>query len=48
MHHDAKAADLTVVADGEFHPVTEAEVELIEAYLGDLIPAILLIRDEEE
>lgn len=48
MHHDVKPPDLTVEADGEFQPVTEAEVQLIEAYLGDLIPAILLKRDEEE
>jgi hypothetical protein len=48
VHHNVKSADLTVEAVGEFHPVTDAEVELIEAYLGDLIPAILLIQDEEE
>lgn len=48
MHHDDKPADLIVEADGEVHPVTEAEAQLIEPYLGDLIPAILLFRDEEE
>ncbi len=48
MHHDVISADLIVEPDGEVHPVTEAEVQLIEAYLGDLIPAILLKRDEEE
>lgn len=47
MSHDAEPADLTVSVDGEFDRVTEAEVQLIEAYLGDLIPALLLNSDEK-
>jgi hypothetical protein len=46
--HDAEAADLTVSVEGEFDRVTAAEVRLIDAYLGDLIPAMLLTRAEEE
>jgi hypothetical protein len=45
--HDAEATDLSVSVDGEFDRVTEAEVQLIESYLGDLIPAMLLTQDEE-
>lgn len=47
MPHDAEPADLTVSCEGAFDRVTEAEVQLIEAYLGDLIPAMLLNSDEE-
>lgn len=47
MAHDAEPTDLTVSVEGEFDRVREAEVQLIEAYLGDLIRAILLARDEE-
>ena len=47
MPHDADPADLAVSVDGEFDRVTEAEVQLIESYLGDLIQAILLTRDKE-
>lgn len=47
MSHDAEPADLTVSVEGTFDRVTEAEVQLIEAYLGDLIPAMLLTREEE-
>ncbi len=47
MPHDAELADLAVIFEGEFDSVTEAEVQLIEAYLGDLIPAMLLTREEE-
>jgi hypothetical protein len=46
--HDAEPADLSVRFEGEFDRVTEAEVQLIESYLGDLIPAMLLNSDEEE
>jgi len=45
--HDAEPTDLTVRVDGEFDRVQEAEVELIEAYLGDLIQTMLLNPDEE-
>lgn len=48
MPHDAEPADLTLSVPGEFGPVTEAEVQLIEAFLGDLIPAILLKQEEKE
>lgn len=48
MHHDVKPSDLTVETEGEFHPVTETEVQLIETYFGDLIPSVLLIQNEEE
>lgn len=47
MSHDAESTDLIVSVEGEFDPVREAEVRLIEAYLGDLIQAILLTREEE-
>lgn len=47
MPHDAEPTDLTVSIEGEFDRVLEAEVRLIEAYLGDLIPAMLLNSDEE-
>ena len=48
MPHDAEPADLSVSVDGEFDRVTQAEVQLIDAYLGDLIQAMLLTRGEEE
>ena len=47
MPHDAEPDALTVRVDGEFNCVTQAEVQLIEAYLGDLIPAMLLTPEEE-
>ena len=47
MPHDAEPDALTVRVDGEFDCVTQAEVQLIEAYLGDLIQAMLLTRDKE-
>ena len=47
MAHDSEAFDLSVSFDGEFEPVTEAEVVLIESYLGDLIQGILLTQDEK-
>ena len=48
MPHDAESADLAVSVDGEFDRVTEAEVTLIESYLGDLLQEILFARAEEE
>ena len=48
MSHDPEPADLSVRFEGEFDRVLEAEVQLIESYLGDLIPAMLLNSDEEE
>ena len=47
MPHDVELADLAVSVDGEFDRVTEAEVQLIESYLGDLIQAMFLTRNEE-
>lgn len=47
MAHDAEPSDLAVSVDGEFDRVSEAEVRLIESYLGDLIQAMLLRQDEE-
>ena len=47
MTHDSEAIELTVTVEGEFEPVTEAEVVLIESYLGDLIQGILLTQDEK-
>jgi hypothetical protein len=45
--HDAEPSDLSVSVDGEFDRVTEAEVQLIESYLGDLIQAMLLTQNKE-
>jgi hypothetical protein len=47
VSHDAEPADLTVRIEGEFDRVLEAEVQLIESYLGDLISAMFLTREEE-
>lgn len=47
MAHDAEPTDLSVNVDGELDRVTEAEVRLIESYLGDLIQAMLSVREEE-
>ena len=47
MTHDSEPIDLSVSVEGEFEDVTEAEVVLIESYLGDLIQGILLTQDEK-
>ena len=47
MSHDSEHIDLSVSFDGELEHVTEAEVVLIESYLGDLIQGILLTQDEK-
>lgn len=47
MPHDADPADLAVRVDGEFDRVTEAEVQLIKSYLGDLIQAMFLTQNGE-
>jgi hypothetical protein len=44
---DPEQADLIVRVDAELDCVTEAEVQLIESYLGDLIQAMFLTRDKE-
>lgn len=46
MAHDSEAIDLAILFDGEVGDVTEAEVQLIESSLGDLLQAILQ-QDEE-
>ncbi len=48
MAHDAVSADLAVSFDGDVGDVTEAEVQLIESVLGELVQRILLTRNEEE
>jgi hypothetical protein len=46
--HDCKPTDLAVCFDGEVGDVTDAEVQLIESILGDLVQRVLLTRNEEE
>jgi hypothetical protein len=46
--HDSEASDLTVLFDGEMGDVTDAEVQLIESVLGDLIQGVLLTSTEKE
>jgi hypothetical protein len=48
VSHDGELDDLAVCFDGEVGDVTDAEVQLIESCLGDLIQRILLTRREEE
>lgn len=48
MAHDAEPINLSVCFDGEVGDVTEAEVQLIESILGDLVQRVLLTRNEEE
>ncbi len=48
MSHDDKPDEPAVCFDGEVGDVTEAEVQLIESVLGDLVQRILLTRNEEE
>ena len=48
MAHDAVSADLVVRFDGDVGEVTDAEVQLIESVLGDLVQRVLLTRNEEE
>ena len=47
MSHDSEHIDLSVSFEGELDNVTEAEVVLIESYLGDLIQGVLLTQDEK-
>jgi hypothetical protein len=46
--HDSEASDLRVLFDGEIGDVTDAEVQLIESVLGDLIQRVLLTSTEKE
>lgn len=48
MSHDLQPNTFTVRFDGELIDVTDAEVELIEASLGELIQTMLLSQEEEE
>ena len=48
MAHDSEASDLIILFDGEIGGVTDAEVQLIESVLGDLIQGVLLTSTEKE
>lgn len=48
MAHDSEASDLRVLFDGEIGDVTDAEVQLIESVLDDLIQGVLLTSTEKE
>ena len=41
MSYDGQPIEILVSFEGELGPVTEAEVQLIESSLGELIQAIL-------
>ncbi len=47
MSHDVESNKITVRFDVELIDVTDAEVELIEASLGELLQAMLLSQEEE-
>ena len=47
MPHDPDRTDLSVKFENFRERVLEAEVLLIESYLGNLIQAVLLRQDEE-
>ena len=47
MPHDPDQTDLSVRFEHFRESVSEAEVLLIESYLGNLIQAVLLRQDEE-
>lgn len=47
MSHDIEPNNITARFDVELIDVTDAEVELIEASLGELIPALLVNQEEE-
>jgi len=48
VSHDGKPDDLAICFEGEVGEVTDAEVQLIESVLGELVSRILLTRNEEE
>ena len=48
MSHDIEPNKIAVTFDVELIDVTDAEVALIEASLGELIQAMLLSQEEEE
>lgn len=48
MAHDSEASVLIILFDGEIGDVTDAEVQLIESVLDDLIQGVLLTSTEKE
>ena len=48
MSHNPEPIGLTVTHEGAFEYVTEAEIQVIESALGDLIQTILRKQVEEE
>ena len=48
MAHDSETSDLSVLFDGEIGDVIDAEVQLIESVLGDLLQSVLLTSTEKE
>lgn len=47
MSHEIQQHEISVLFDFELVDVTEAEVALIEASLGELIQAVVLKQEEE-
>ena len=47
MSHEIRPSEITVQLDLEVTEVTDAELALIEASLGELIPALLVSQEEE-
>ena len=47
MPHDSEETELSVRCEHFSERVLEAEVLLIESYLGNLIQAVLVTQDEE-
>lgn len=47
MSHEIQPTQVTVWFDLELNDVTDAEVALIEASLGELIQAVVLNQEEE-
>ncbi|GMV50028.1 MAG: hypothetical protein AMXMBFR67_15710 [Nitrospira sp.] len=47
MSHEIQQHEISVLFDLELVDVTEAEVALIEAALGELIQAVILSQEEE-
>ena len=48
MSHEIRPNEITVRFDLELTDVTDAEVALIEASLGELIQVLLVNQEEEE
>jgi hypothetical protein len=47
VSHDSRTNKITVTFDAELIDVTDAEVALIEASLGELIQTMILSQEEE-